>query len=226
MFASLLILLVLPLTDLSRIRGNEYKPLSRFSFWVLSAVFFILMQIGARHAEAPYILVGQIATALYFSYFLLFVPLFTLLENSIVDLKSFYSNGINTSFKLSFKERLFNFLEEVGLLPLNSNSVFLVFSFILSVIPMIKVTMMIVAGCVDLYLAITENTLFNDYGSDGDCFEDLQVDSYVKSEGNVQVELPTTLNSDAAPSEAGRPSSAGKGRGTNFISLLTGKPLS
>ena len=87
MFASLLILLVLPVTDLSRIRGNEFKPLSRITFWGLVAVFLVLLQIGARHAEDPYIVIGQIATALYFSYFLILVPLTTLLENTLVDLK-------------------------------------------------------------------------------------------------------------------------------------------
>ena len=88
MFASLLILLVLPLTDLSRIRGNEFKPLSRFSFWFLVAVFIVLLQIGARHAEAPYIVIGQVATALYFLYFVLFVPLTTLLENTLADINA------------------------------------------------------------------------------------------------------------------------------------------
>ena len=91
MFASLLILLFLPITDLSRVRGNEFKPFSKFAFWSLVAVFFILLQMGARHAEAPYILVGQIATALYFSYFLIIVPLLTLLENSLSDLNNIYS---------------------------------------------------------------------------------------------------------------------------------------
>lgn len=92
MFASLLILLVLPITDLSRIRGSEYKPFSRFAFWVLVAVFFVLLKIGARHAEAPYILIGQIATALYFFYFVLLVPATTSLENCLVDL-NFYKNN-------------------------------------------------------------------------------------------------------------------------------------
>ena len=91
MFASLLILLVLPLTDLSRIRGNEFKPLSRFSFWFLVAVFIVLLQIGARHAEAPYILIGQVATALYFSYFILIVPVISLLENTLADLNLYKS---------------------------------------------------------------------------------------------------------------------------------------
>lgn len=86
MFASLLILLVLPFTDLSRIRGNHFKPLSRVFFWLIVCTFFLLMELGSRHAEAPYILMGQVATALYFSYFLILVPVVTLLENSLVDI--------------------------------------------------------------------------------------------------------------------------------------------
>ena len=86
MFASLLILLVLPFTDLSRIRGNHFKPLSRVLFWLIVCTFFLLMELGSRHAEAPYILMGQVATALYFSYFLILVPVVTLLENSLVDI--------------------------------------------------------------------------------------------------------------------------------------------
>lgn len=86
MFASLLILLVLPFTDLARIRGNHFKPLSRFTFWTLVTVFFILMWIGARHADAPYIFIGQVATGVYFGYFLILVPVVTLLENSLVDI--------------------------------------------------------------------------------------------------------------------------------------------
>ena len=88
MFASLFILLVLPFTDLSRIRGNEFKPFSRFNFWVLVGVFIVLFQIGARHADSPYIVIGQVATALYFSYFLILVPVISSLENSLVDLNN------------------------------------------------------------------------------------------------------------------------------------------
>ena len=86
MFASLLILLVLPLTDFSRTRGNEFTPLSRIIFFGLVATFFILLAMGARHAEAPYIMIGQIATALYFLYFVLFVPVVSIIENSLADL--------------------------------------------------------------------------------------------------------------------------------------------
>ena len=87
MFASLLILLVLPITDLSRVRGNEFKPLSKPAFWALVSVFYVLLQMGSRHAEAPYILISQWATGLYFGLFLAGVPVISLIENTLSDLK-------------------------------------------------------------------------------------------------------------------------------------------
>jgi len=45
----------------------------------------MLMKLGACHVESPYIELGQICTGLYFSYFLLIVPLISLLENILVN---------------------------------------------------------------------------------------------------------------------------------------------
>jgi ubiquinol-cytochrome c reductase cytochrome b subunit len=33
MFAALLIFLILPIADTSRIRGNQFRPISKFLFW-------------------------------------------------------------------------------------------------------------------------------------------------------------------------------------------------
>jgi ubiquinol-cytochrome c reductase cytochrome b subunit len=43
MFGSLLILLILPLVDLSRIRGNQFRPAMKLAFWLFVVNFFILM---------------------------------------------------------------------------------------------------------------------------------------------------------------------------------------
>lgn len=89
MFAAILILLVLPLTDLSRSRGMQFRPLSKLSFFLFLANFLMLMQLGAKHVESPFIELGQISTLIYFSYFLVIMPLITLLENTLVDLSFF-----------------------------------------------------------------------------------------------------------------------------------------
>ena len=86
MFSAILALLSMPFTDLSRLRGIQFKPLSKIAFFIFAANFLILMQLGAKHVESPFIELGQISTALYFSHFLIIVPIITLVENSLIDL--------------------------------------------------------------------------------------------------------------------------------------------
>lgn len=85
MFGSLLIFLVLPLTDLSRIRGSQFRPIMKFAFWFFVVDFFILMFIGSQHPNSPYVEIGQAATAFYFAWFLLIVPIAGLSENTLFD---------------------------------------------------------------------------------------------------------------------------------------------
>lgn len=86
MFSAILALLSLPFTDLSKLRGIQFRPLSKIAFFIFIANFLILMQLGAKHVESPFIELGQISTALYFSHFIIIVPFVTLLENSLIDL--------------------------------------------------------------------------------------------------------------------------------------------
>jgi ubiquinol-cytochrome c reductase cytochrome b subunit len=48
----------------------------------------ILMKLGACHVETPFIELGQVSTALYFSYFVLIVPALSVIENTLTDLSS------------------------------------------------------------------------------------------------------------------------------------------
>lgn len=86
MFSAILIIMIMPFTDLGRSRGLQFRPLSKIFFYVFVANFLILMQLGAKHVESPFIEFGQISTVLYFSHFLVIVPVVSLLENSLVDL--------------------------------------------------------------------------------------------------------------------------------------------
>jgi ubiquinol-cytochrome c reductase cytochrome b subunit len=86
MFSAILILLAMPFTDLSRSRGIQFRPLSKIAFYVFVGNFLILMQLGAKHVESPFIEFGQISTVLYFAHFLIIVPFVSLLENSLIEL--------------------------------------------------------------------------------------------------------------------------------------------
>lgn len=69
--ASIVILIILPLRQKTNTRGSQFYPLAQISFWALVNVVIILTWIGARPAEDPYIVVGQVLTVIYFAYFLL-----------------------------------------------------------------------------------------------------------------------------------------------------------
>jgi ubiquinol-cytochrome c reductase cytochrome b subunit len=87
MFAAILILLLLPITDVSRSRGMQFRPLSKIAFFAFVANFLVLMQLGAKHVESPFIEFGQLSTVLYFLYFTVVVYSTTLIENTFVDLR-------------------------------------------------------------------------------------------------------------------------------------------
>ena len=88
MLGAILMLLVMPYTDFSKSRGVQFRPLSKIAFYVFLGNFLILMQLGAKHVESPFIEFGQISTVLYFSHFLIIMPLISIIENSLVDLGS------------------------------------------------------------------------------------------------------------------------------------------
>lgn len=99
-FSAILILLIMPYTDLSRNRGIQFRPLSKIAFYVFVANFLILMKLGAKHVESPFIEFGQISTVLYFSHFLFIVPFISWLENTLVDLytsKEFNASALTSA---------------------------------------------------------------------------------------------------------------------------------
>nr|QGT34622.1 cytochrome b [Metisotoma macnamarai] len=68
--ASIAILLILPLTQKSMIRGSQFYPINQIMFWGMVNSVMALTWIGARPAEDPYILIGQILTVMYFMYYI------------------------------------------------------------------------------------------------------------------------------------------------------------
>lgn len=86
MFAALVIILVLPITDLGNTKGLQFRPLSKIAFYLFVVNFIILQQLGAKHVETPFIELGQISTMLYFAHFLVIVPIVSIIENTLIDL--------------------------------------------------------------------------------------------------------------------------------------------
>jgi ubiquinol-cytochrome c reductase cytochrome b subunit len=87
MFSAILILLLLPFMDISKSRGMQFRPLSKIGFFIFIANFLILMQLGAKHVESPFIELGQIATLVYFLYFAAAMYGTTLVENTFLAVK-------------------------------------------------------------------------------------------------------------------------------------------
>jgi quinol-cytochrome oxidoreductase complex cytochrome b subunit len=90
MFGALLILLVIPFLNLSPIRSSVFRPIHQFFFWLFILDYVILGWIGGCHPETPYIEIGQIATAFYFLYFILLLPLLGIIEYHMLSTHANY----------------------------------------------------------------------------------------------------------------------------------------
>lgn len=86
MFSALLVIMLLPVADLGRSKGLQFRPLNKIAFYIFVANFLVLMQLGAKHVESPFIEFGQISTVLYFAHFIVIVPALSIIENTLIDI--------------------------------------------------------------------------------------------------------------------------------------------
>nr|YP_010956782.1 cytochrome b [Chasmodes bosquianus]WMY89888.1 cytochrome b [Chasmodes bosquianus] len=85
LFFSILVLMLVPILHTSKQRSLTFRPLTQFLFWVLIADVLILTWIGAMPVEYPFVIIGQVASFLYFLLFLVLTPLAALAENKMLE---------------------------------------------------------------------------------------------------------------------------------------------
>lgn len=74
MFASILILFVLPWLDTSRVRSGNYRPIFKVLFWIFIADCILLTWCGAQLPEGLPLILSRIGTFWYFFHFLVLLP--------------------------------------------------------------------------------------------------------------------------------------------------------
>nr|WNH38505.1 cytochrome b [Gymnothorax javanicus] len=82
---SILILMLVPLLHTSKQRALTFRPASQVLFWLLVADMLVLTWIGGMPVEHPFIIIGQTASVLYFTLFLVLNPLVAWMENKMLD---------------------------------------------------------------------------------------------------------------------------------------------
>jgi ubiquinol-cytochrome c reductase cytochrome b subunit len=80
MFASILVLFVVPWLDTSRVRSATFRPVYKRVYWLLLIDVLALGYVGAHRPEGIMVIIGQVGTFYYFLHFLVLMPLIGKLE--------------------------------------------------------------------------------------------------------------------------------------------------
>jgi quinol-cytochrome oxidoreductase complex cytochrome b subunit len=69
MFSAIIILFFLPWIDSSKVRSAKFRPIYKQVFWIFLINSVVLGYIGGQPPDDTVVMVGRIATAVYFLFF-------------------------------------------------------------------------------------------------------------------------------------------------------------
>ena len=87
MFASILILFILPIFPGFIIKSSKFDVMSQFFFWLFIFDVILLGWLGSQVVEYPYVIIGQGATIFYFLYLILVIPILSWIDNIMLKQK-------------------------------------------------------------------------------------------------------------------------------------------
>lgn len=66
---SIVILFIIPIVHIRKFQGLQFYPINQIIFWFYVTILCLLTWAGAMPVEDPYVIIRQILTVIYFSYY-------------------------------------------------------------------------------------------------------------------------------------------------------------
>jgi len=83
MFGAIIVMLLVPWLDTSRVRSGKYRPSFKWWFWLLVLDFIVLMWAGSQPPQGMVPAISLIGATYWFAYFLVILPLLGIFEKPL-----------------------------------------------------------------------------------------------------------------------------------------------